>query len=444
MSLTKVSNSMITGAMINVLDYGAKGDGTTDDTTAIQAAITAATGNGQSTLYIPTGTYIVKSQLNVSQCSVMGDGVYASKIKAGSGYTGTNLMYVGSLSQNLVYQDFQLDGNSGTASVKGLLVEGNVLHCRFSTIKISNCTDIALYIKGGDSGTTRPSVNTFIDLRIIDNSSHGLYVTEGRGNTFINCNFEQLGGVGVRVLGNVTDNPSEFLFQGCWIETAVGGGFYLQNAFAFNLLQNTVLSITTGNPFLILDSYFCTLQENATNALTGATYYSYKFQGGTRHRLVQPQNNITSACISNVSSDYAVLSPYTASMAYTAPMFTSNTTSVAANLTRYIGIQSGVVDATYANVRMFSPGTFTVGRLYAESTTTPGPVGLLYSITLQKNGADTALVVNLSDANSGIATSTGEVTFDLGDTLAFKIVTSAGAVTVNANGLHISLQTMMR
>ena len=444
MALTKVSYSMITGAMINVLDYGAKGDGTTDDTAAMQAAIAAATGNGQSTLYIPTGTYIVKQQLNVSQCSVMGDGVYASKIKAGSGYTGNNLMYVGSLSQNLVYQDFQLDGNTGVASVKGLLIEGNVLHCRFSTIKISNCTDVAMYIKGGDAGTTRPSVNTFVDLRIIDNAYTGLYITEGRGNTFLNCNFEQLGGIGVYVDGNALDNPSEFLFQGCWIETAVGGGFYIQDAFTFTLLQNTVVSITTGNAFTILDSYSCTIQQNATNALTGPTYYSYRFQGGTRHRLVQPQNNISAATISQTSSDVAILSPWTASMAYTAPMFTSNDASIADNLTRYIGVQSGVVGTTNASVRMPCPGVFTVGRLSAEATTLPGPVGLLYSITLQKNNVDTALVVNLSDANGASATATGEVTFEQGDFIAFKIVTSSGAVTIAAGGLHIALQTMMR
>ena len=42
MSLTKASFSMITGAAFNVADYGAVGNGTTDDTAAVNAAILAA------------------------------------------------------------------------------------------------------------------------------------------------------------------------------------------------------------------------------------------------------------------------------------------------------------------------------------------------------------------------------------------------------------------
>ena len=52
MSLTKVSYSMIAGAPINVIDYGAKGDGVTNDTAAIQAAV-----NAGGTIYFPDGTY---------------------------------------------------------------------------------------------------------------------------------------------------------------------------------------------------------------------------------------------------------------------------------------------------------------------------------------------------------------------------------------------------
>lgn len=53
MAFTKVTYSMIAGAPLNVLDFGAKGDGTTNDRAAIQAAVTALSA-GQ-TLVLPAG-----------------------------------------------------------------------------------------------------------------------------------------------------------------------------------------------------------------------------------------------------------------------------------------------------------------------------------------------------------------------------------------------------
>jgi len=49
--------------IINV-NYGAKGDGITDDTLAIQTAITSnSRGYGQRTIYFPNGTYLVSRPL---------------------------------------------------------------------------------------------------------------------------------------------------------------------------------------------------------------------------------------------------------------------------------------------------------------------------------------------------------------------------------------------
>ena len=52
------------GDMVSVKDFGAVGDGNTDDTTALQAAITYATGAGCE-LYFPAGTYKISSALTI-------------------------------------------------------------------------------------------------------------------------------------------------------------------------------------------------------------------------------------------------------------------------------------------------------------------------------------------------------------------------------------------
>ena len=70
MSLTKVTNSMIQGAPVNVLDYGAVGDGVTDDTAAIQAAL-----NVGGTVLFPPGTYILNGNLTIgNNTTLIGSG----------------------------------------------------------------------------------------------------------------------------------------------------------------------------------------------------------------------------------------------------------------------------------------------------------------------------------------------------------------------------------
>jgi hypothetical protein len=63
MALTKVSYSMITGAPLNVLDYGADPTGVADSQPAIQAAI----NSGAKEIIIPSGTYRINSPLVINK-----------------------------------------------------------------------------------------------------------------------------------------------------------------------------------------------------------------------------------------------------------------------------------------------------------------------------------------------------------------------------------------
>jgi hypothetical protein len=60
------ANLAPTLGIYSVVNYGATGNGTTDDTTAIKAAITAASAAGGGIVFFPAGKYLVSSSLTLS------------------------------------------------------------------------------------------------------------------------------------------------------------------------------------------------------------------------------------------------------------------------------------------------------------------------------------------------------------------------------------------
>lgn len=72
--------------VVNVVDYGAKGDGANDDTAAIQAAIDVAASSGVSaTVFLPKGQFIVRTLRLAKGISLRGSGRDKTIIYAKSG-----------------------------------------------------------------------------------------------------------------------------------------------------------------------------------------------------------------------------------------------------------------------------------------------------------------------------------------------------------------------
>ena len=128
------NDSRVASLAINVkaAPYNAKGDGTTDDAAAIQAAITAAAGGGD--VLFPIGTYKVSSTLNLTDgIRLVGMGAQQRWRTSSRGvtltYTGTGQLVsiantAGASVESVEIHNMRLDGTGLAGSVHGLYVNG--------------------------------------------------------------------------------------------------------------------------------------------------------------------------------------------------------------------------------------------------------------------------------------------------------------------------------
>lgn len=87
LTLTIYSGPGWTSTDFNVINYGATGDGVTDDTAAIRSAISDASRTPYSSVYFPTGTYMVLDSLTPSSnMRLRGAGKSSTVIKCLSTY----------------------------------------------------------------------------------------------------------------------------------------------------------------------------------------------------------------------------------------------------------------------------------------------------------------------------------------------------------------------
>lgn len=189
MALTKVTFSMISGAVANVLDFGADPTGVADSTAAINLAL----ASGSKNVYFPQGEYRTTATINRPNAIRMyGDGAGYSTIVAyhnnsiirtapaalaGDAYNSMEDMGVknGATFNSAIGIEL---ANLNQPSFKRIRIEQGpiigmqqqfVLNGEFEEISIINCTDVGLYLRstGLATGTNR---NVFQCMNMIYNA----------------------------------------------------------------------------------------------------------------------------------------------------------------------------------------------------------------------------------------------------------------------------------
>ena len=127
---------------VSVKDFGAVGDGTTNDTAAIQAAITATPANG--TLFFPPGTYRGYILLRRNNISILGAGSASTIIKLPNSTTSITVPAEGGgtvtgLPSVIEIGECALGNSANTytdVTVKGMTLDGNYTNNTAPTIDV--------------------------------------------------------------------------------------------------------------------------------------------------------------------------------------------------------------------------------------------------------------------------------------------------------------------
>lgn len=244
MSLTKVSYSMIEGAVVNVLDFGAVADGNastaagTDNSPFFQAACDYCVANNK-TLYIPAGTYVLRSQVIVSPSGssamrVFGDGMYRTILIAPTSFTGNGLLRCQAGGPPTMVEHMailgQIGGGAGVGS-QGLALAGNANLAQHVWIG-GFSTQFAI------SGTDCNCIDCWADVSLA--SGTGFAFSNG-GNSLLGCTVFNCY-VGVSIYGGWTVLEPDIGIQitNCNLIQCGYSGITITNA-AQNVFINNVM-----------------------------------------------------------------------------------------------------------------------------------------------------------------------------------------------------------
>ena len=275
---------------VSVLDFGATGDGTTDDTTAIQAAL-----NASRYVVVPIGTYRLESTITVpantrlefqggtsivspppavffkahngvgislgASCIISGGGIYSNKTTYPTG-NGINMLGGQSTIENFAINDV---GGVGIR-LGSVSTYVNTNSCQLTNIKIYGCGSDGIYIH--DAFGSDSNAHTITSCVVIACNGHGIRLNRTFWATVINCNVEICTGYGLYLSGETVPNDPDCRYANIF------GGDYNEGNTAGPIFDNSYF------PFIQIAD----VNAKPTNARSGAGSI-LQFLGGTQNEL---------------------------------------------------------------------------------------------------------------------------------------------------------------
>ena len=218
--------------LYNAMSYGATGNGTTDDTAAINAALTAAGNNGGGVVYLPAGSYYTSTALTVpSGVRLQGiaealapqyngtmiephggqgttNGPPAVVLDANSGLVGVDIWYPAQNTNSYAFPP-AIQGRGGNVYVVGVFSPNPYVFIDFDTY---TCTNHFANVNYGFALYRECVVGNGSSGSLVNNQFHGIFAGYSDSQP-LNSNFV-LDNMDIYALGNCTETVANcFAFE---------------------------------------------------------------------------------------------------------------------------------------------------------------------------------------------------------------------------------------
>lgn len=185
--------------------FGAAGNGTTDDTAAVQAAVSLAETAGGG-VYVPPGTYKITSPLAVTApFTLLGAGEAATTFTLANGVNDYLIKFtqVSGAITRARFADFTISGNAANQSAGGGISAVGAVNCFFERIHFTSCCNWGLALQaipaGGGFGHHNKITGCSFDNAASAGFGGGGWATSSDENFWSGCDFQYLGGASAPV-----------------------------------------------------------------------------------------------------------------------------------------------------------------------------------------------------------------------------------------------------